>query len=333
MAFITQQGQPQYKDVKVEPAASELAHAEDKGELEKLVFGVTQTSQSTLLLKKRKEMREVDEALEFMKEEYKARMEACDERQHEFEIKQKEMKEQVARFEKFVQENDAKRSRAEQKAKLEAKLRVQQEEKLSALRNKLEKMQGEREGLEENLRKLQAYQSYLDSAVEATEGEYEEIPDILNRYKTLKGANADLKKLVEEGDTDMDQLRAELNQLRRETQNALLVHNSAIHANQQTLENIRATGIKAENERELGEKFTKDRHRESGQVVMSIKNLYNRSISTSLSKQSRGVHNKNKPQLQLLSDYLRFIQYRITDLQNMASRCRAGAFETSEGKE
>ena len=42
--------------------------SEDVGELEALVAGVTQTTQSTLLLKKRKEMREVDDALDFMKE-------------------------------------------------------------------------------------------------------------------------------------------------------------------------------------------------------------------------------------------------------------------------
>ena len=38
-----------------------------------------QTSQSTLLLKKRKEMREVDESLELMKDAYKRRMDFCEE--------------------------------------------------------------------------------------------------------------------------------------------------------------------------------------------------------------------------------------------------------------
>jgi hypothetical protein len=45
------------------------------------VAGITQTTQATLLLKKKKEMREVDDALNFMKEEYKARMAACEARQ------------------------------------------------------------------------------------------------------------------------------------------------------------------------------------------------------------------------------------------------------------
>ena len=60
MAFVTQSARVNYDEYPVD----------EHGELEALVSGVTQTSQSTLLLKKRKEMREVDDAFEFMKEEF-----------------------------------------------------------------------------------------------------------------------------------------------------------------------------------------------------------------------------------------------------------------------
>ena len=43
-------------------------------ELEQLLGATAQTSQSTQLLKKRKEMKEVDSALELMKNDYKRRM-------------------------------------------------------------------------------------------------------------------------------------------------------------------------------------------------------------------------------------------------------------------
>jgi len=79
---------------------------------------VAQTSQSTLLLKKRKQMREVDDALEFMNEEYKARVAECERGQLEFERKQVDMKKMVAQFQQFITENDAKQRRAEIKAKV-----------------------------------------------------------------------------------------------------------------------------------------------------------------------------------------------------------------------
>ncbi|CAK9000338.1 Cilia- and flagella-associated protein 73 (Flagella-associated protein 73) (Modifier of inner arms 2 protein) (Mia2p) [Durusdinium trenchii] len=340
MAFLTQESKVSYGDTGrgeegakqqiVRREGSNAVDDESKGELQALVFGVTQTSQSTLLLKKRKEMREVDEALEFMKEEFKARMEACDERQREFEKKQFEMKEQVARFEKFVQENDAKRSRAEAKAKSESRMRVQHEEKIAALNKQLHDMQQEQDMLDSELDKLRRYQVYLEMSVEASEGEYEEIPDILNRYKTLKGANHDLQHLVGEGETEMDSIRSELNQLRRATQNALLVNNSKIHANQKTLENIRARALKVDNEREMGERFTKDRFRESGQVVMSIKNLHARCMNTARSK-TRPVVGKHASPLEQLSEYLKLIQFRITDLQTINNHFVQGEAE-SQGR-
>ena len=86
-------------------------------ELEQLLAAAGQTSQSTLLLKKRKEMREVDQSLDNMKNQHKQRMDTCEERRIQFEAKQAKMREQVLRFEKFIQENDAKRQRAEGKMK------------------------------------------------------------------------------------------------------------------------------------------------------------------------------------------------------------------------
>jgi hypothetical protein len=80
-----------------------------------------QTSQSTLLLKKRKEMREVDEALAKTKRDYITKMNECEERRRAFEEKQAKMREQVLKFEKFIQENDAKRKRADTKEKQERK--------------------------------------------------------------------------------------------------------------------------------------------------------------------------------------------------------------------
>ncbi len=67
-------------------------------------------------------MREVDESLELMKRDHKRRMDNCEERRIRFEEKQAKMREQVIKYEKFIQENDARRQRAELKAKQERKL-------------------------------------------------------------------------------------------------------------------------------------------------------------------------------------------------------------------
>lgn len=48
-------------------------------------------------------MREVDDSLEVMKMDYKKRMDECEERRLNFELKQAKMREQVLKFEKFIQ--------------------------------------------------------------------------------------------------------------------------------------------------------------------------------------------------------------------------------------
>jgi flagellar motility protein MotE (MotC chaperone) len=60
-----------------------------------MVSRMMQTTQSTLLLKKKKELREVDDALAFMKEEFRNRMRMCEERESKFKDKQAEMKSMV----------------------------------------------------------------------------------------------------------------------------------------------------------------------------------------------------------------------------------------------
>ena len=62
MAFITQRG-----ELPVANASKQQKH--ETSELEALVSGVNSVSQATLLLKKMCESREVDDALDYMKEQ------------------------------------------------------------------------------------------------------------------------------------------------------------------------------------------------------------------------------------------------------------------------
>lgn len=184
-------------------------------ELEQLLAAAGQTSQSTLLLKKRKEMREVDESLELMKKDHKKRMDECEERRIQFEIKQAKIREQVLKFEKFIQENDAKRLRAEAKAKLERKLHDEKVKEIAMLVEKIQRLEDDVKTLNEELNKKSCFKAYLERIVE--DGEYgygktisslilllllylsvEEVPEILNRHNTLKQANLDLLEQSEQ---------------------------------------------------------------------------------------------------------------------------------------
>ncbi len=148
-------------------------------------FTYRQTSQSTLLLKKRKEMREVDESLELMKKDHKKRMDECEERRLQFEVKQAKMREQVLKFEKFIQENDAKRIRAELKVKQEKKLFEEKVKEIHLLLEKIQKLEDDQKLLSDELIKKSCYKAYLERIVEEGEfgyGELDQTRSIQNHY-------------------------------------------------------------------------------------------------------------------------------------------------------
>lgn len=135
-------------------------------ELENLLSAASQSSQSTLLLKKRKEMKEVDDALELMKKDYERRMDACEERRMQFELKQAKLREQVLKFEKFIQENDAKRQRAESKAKHERKQYEEKCREIILLTNKMQELERSCQTMQRELLKQKRYEEYLERIIE-----------------------------------------------------------------------------------------------------------------------------------------------------------------------
>ena len=107
------------------------------------------------------------------------------------------MKDQVTKFEKFIQENDNKRSRADMKRQQERSLYKQKNKEHETLKMDLLRVQTERDALKAQVAKLQKYEKYLEDVVHLSdENGFEEILNILDRHTTLKKANADLMQQV-----------------------------------------------------------------------------------------------------------------------------------------
>eukprot|EP00621_Florenciella_sp_RCC1693_P011788 CAMPEP_0182536160 /NCGR_PEP_ID=MMETSP1323-20130603/19460_1 /TAXON_ID=236787 /ORGANISM="Florenciella parvula, Strain RCC1693" /LENGTH=379 /DNA_ID=CAMNT_0024746367 /DNA_START=108 /DNA_END=1248 /DNA_ORIENTATION=- len=312
MTFITQRGGP--------PPMGGLSQEAEIGELEALVSGVNQISQSTLLLKKKKEMHEVDDSLDFMKGEYKTRMEACDERQREFERRQSEMKEQVTKFEKFIQENDSKRQRAEVKLKQEKKFLHAKRLEFTKAQTDLDAAEQARTKMIEDLDKLRKYREYLERTVEMSEDNtYEEMWDLLNRYRTLKTANTQLMEQVQQGEAQIDEMRNELYTLNSAHTNHMLVQNSKIHSHQKHVEELRVANKQGADMKEKEEEGKKNESRETGQVILAIRNLYTRCLNTMHTRVAAvGMEGDNPAdRLQMLDLCLKTICERIVDLNDI----------------
>lgn len=282
-----------------------------------------QTSQFTKLLKKRKEMREVDEALEAMKKNYKKRMVECEERKLEFEKKQNIIKEQVIKFEKFIKENDAKRTRAESKIKLEHKLYIEKVEETNKLLADINKLENESKTLLNKLKKLYNYKKFLDSVIEESKNNYEEISEILNRHETLVQSNKDLLNHSQRLEKEVDELRKKLIAIRVEKQNQLLVATSVLQKHQENLEKLKNLNKEQEDENMQKGNKKKNVTTEFTQIIQAIRNLY---LRCSQSLRSSPLFS-NLKENSSLSDHLDFeldiIQTRIVDLIEITSDYKA----------
>lgn len=284
---------------------------------------INQISQSTLLLKKKKEMHQVDDALDATKEEYKRRMEACEQRQRKFQVKQNDMKDQVSKFEKFIQENDSKRQRAELKAKSERRLLEQKEAELRTQHDELRGLEKDRADLIAQLEKLRKYKEYLEKAVESADDESaEEIWDLVNRHATLKNANVDLTEQVQRGDVEMDDLRTTMENLKLKTQSIALVQNSQMNDKQKLLDTMRAKTKHDDDLKLTREERVKDVTRATAEIVNAVRNLYHRCLITMRTRVT-AVEAADLPddspqeQLKKLTTCLDLIGDRINDLDDI----------------
>jgi hypothetical protein len=151
-------------------------------------------SPATRLLEKRRQMFEVQEALDAQKEEFARREDAFHRREDGLRKKDLELQESLIKFNKFLQENESKRNRAVKRASDEIKQRLAKELDVAKLKDHLELLQRENDALGLDVKRNMKYARYLELVQETVPEDYPEVADLVNRYRTLKETNRDLSK-------------------------------------------------------------------------------------------------------------------------------------------
>lgn len=239
------------------------------------------TSQSTLLLQKKKEMMDVQQQLDRKKEECRKRMQRCQIKEVELATRQEQLKERVAKFDKFLRDTDTKRTRAVRREQDEIKVADQKMLEIRQLQETFVKSTEERDHVEATLERNQAYEQFLLHVCDSTEY-FSEISDILMRHDTLVAANADLLQRITQAQAEAEEMRARLSLYVKEAQTESLVHNSEIAAQQQALEEFKRRVSQMELELSRNEGGAKERSRELGEINMAIQNIYVRCEKTKM---------------------------------------------------
>ena len=236
-------------------------------------------SPATRLLEKRRQMFEVQEALDAQKEEFARREEAFRRREEGLRQKDLELQESLIKFNKFLQENESKRNRADKRAQEESRVRRQKEEEIIKLKAGLKTMVGEGKILGEQLAKNQKYQIFLERMQMRYSEEYPEIMDLLKRHQTLTGANNDLISRQREHEQINEEERAKFASFTKQGKTNMLNYNNQIASLQKSLEMSTAGAAEAAGSLEESIRKASAETLEVGQVLMAVKNLLQRCTS------------------------------------------------------
>jgi chromosome segregation ATPase len=231
---------------------------------------------ATRLLEKRRQMFEVQEALNAQNEEFSRREDAFRRREEGLRRKDLELQESLIKFNKFLQENESKRNRALKRASDERKQRESKDIEI-----KRYELQLNDKILEENLLKTEVeknlkYQEYLENVVHYLSKDFPEISDVLNRYKTLKDVNIDLNQKQREDDSETEKAQREFLSFRKENENVILNYGNEVAELQIRLEICKNRTMRLQNEIDLSNYEISEKTLELGQIISSVSNILER---------------------------------------------------------
>ncbi|XP_065831494.1 coiled-coil domain-containing protein 42 homolog [Oscarella lobularis] len=280
---------------------------------------------ATRLLEKRREMNEVEQALNAHKEEFQMKMESLHQRREELERKEYQLKSSLLKFDKFLKENDSKRARALKKATAEQEQRRAKTKEIETLLKKTEQLTAQLEKQKKKLHKLSVYHHYLDRVIESAE-DFSEIREVIARHDTLVMTHRDLLVNEHENQDAIESERARLAKFTEEKNNEILNYNNRLAHLQTKLEETKSRAVKWESQWTHIQNTAATKTLVLGQINMATHNLYvlvNKYLGKKVERGDTSV-----PTLAQLDK----IQVCIQDLTEITSEIqRLGTASTSHG--
>ncbi|XP_011906697.1 PREDICTED: coiled-coil domain-containing protein 42A isoform X3 [Cercocebus atys] len=175
------------------------------------------------------------------KKMFQRRMETLNLRWEELGVKEAQLKAHIQKFEQFIQENDQKRIRAMKKANKERELKRQHMQELSKGKQEMVALRLEHQRLSAKLRDYSIFNKYLEKVVENSE--FEEIHEVIARYKTLVSMHHDLMQSAQEGQEKIERAKARLARYMEEKDDEILQQNNELARLQMRFDHARSNVI------------------------------------------------------------------------------------------
>ncbi|VDO68331.1 unnamed protein product [Schistosoma curassoni] len=228
---------------------------------------------STKLLEKYKELKNVQSALTAKKEEFRVKMECMQRRREDLEKKECELKESLIKFDQFFKDNDEKRVRATKKISTEKGLQQQKQTEINILNNDIARFTKMREKQERKVKSLLKYRLFLESVVKMSD-EFSDIYELISRYDALKANLEDLRSSDAKTQKLIDNKSSELVHFKKTKQDEKLSLTNEIAELRNHLELQQMSGRNKETQWEHTRDSAANRIYELSTIVIAVANMY-----------------------------------------------------------
>ena len=233
-------------------------------------------SPATKLLEKRRLMYEIQESFGMAKDDEKQREEVFKTKEAQLRARDLFIQEQLITFNKFLQDNEIKKSRANKRYEDENKGKKQKEEKYEKLRKEIKKNKKENHRLERHVQNIRKYEDYLELVRDKNPDDFQDISEILNRYNTLKDANTDLTKKKNRLEEQLDEKKRERDHYEKANKDKQLEINIEITVQQKKLDDMEGERIEKTKNAETDKNARVQKNLELGRMLDAIDNLFDR---------------------------------------------------------
>lgn len=242
-------------------------------------------------------MYEVQEEFERAKEE---------EREKEKEFKEKEqsirshdllVQQTLIKYNKTLQENEAKRSKAEKKFEEENKLKKAKDDRILELNHEIQVLNERANKLERDVNKMKKYEEFLERVRERNQDEFQDISDILSRYNTLRTSYNDLISKRQKFEEELQEIKAARDSYEKARKDEVLTLNNDIANLQKRIETTDLKKTELQKNLETASRDATEKDLELGIMITAIENLFYRCSVESHSKiqHSRELEKKHVP--------------------------------------
>ena len=196
-------------------------------------------------------------------------------KRRENELREKDLKiqESLIKFSKYLEENEMKKKKADERKKAEEKEIALKKAQTDDLQKQLKELTNKSERIDKKNAAMKKYEDFLKFVKEQNSDDFTELSDIVNRFNTLDDSNKKLQEGVDALNKNKEKITTEMTQYIREKKTQIMTITNEIGERQKDLENIEETKGKIQSNSEEMKSKRIQGTSEIGNIIMSIDNL------------------------------------------------------------